>query len=488
MKNNLPTILLLLLFPIFTIGQAKEANLLGRWFDNSLVGSNNHDNAYNEIWGYATKGYEYAIIGSTAGTHFIDVTDPQNPFEAHFVAGAVQGGVIIHRDFHDYQGYLYAVADEGNRSTLQIMDLRNLPESVNVVYDQSDIFRTAHNIFIDSLSAKLYALSTRGDANGYAPMRVFDLGNPTQPIEIGAYRNFGGIRPSHVHDAYVEDDIAFLNLGFDGMAIVDFRNMDNPTTLGTVTSYPNQGYNHSGWLAADCSHYYMADENHGFDLKVINTEALCDPEVGQTFDAEVDNPTSITHNQVVACDYLYVSYYYDGLRVYDISDAANPELVQYYDTYELPNGRQYRGAWGVYPFLPSGNILVSDMQSGLFVFESMGDNCASQRSSASSCVRSRLCQTTSTTNPLFLEAVDIFPNPIHVSTSLIVNLPATLSDLQISLHTTDGQQLQNWQFDKLTVQTGEVALNLPESLSKGVYLLSLRSTSFVATKKLVVAE
>ena len=27
------------------------------------------------------------------------------------------------------------------------------------------------------------------------------------------------------------------------------------------------------------------------------------------------------------------------------------------------------GAWGVYPFLPSGNLLVSDMQTGLYVFE-----------------------------------------------------------------------------------------------------------------------
>ncbi|NRA51532.1 MAG: hypothetical protein HRU12_20600, partial [Phaeodactylibacter sp.] len=76
----------------------EEANLLGTWKDPNLVGSSFYDNIYNEIWGLAVNGHEYAVIGSTAGTHFIDVTDPAQPFEAHFVAGAAQGPVVIHRD------------------------------------------------------------------------------------------------------------------------------------------------------------------------------------------------------------------------------------------------------------------------------------------------------------------------------------------------------------------------------------------------------
>ena len=159
------------------------------------------------------------------------------PFQAFFVAGKVQGGQIVHRDYHDYRGFLYAAAGEGNNSTLQIIDMRALPENITVVYDQKDIFRTAHNIFIDTSAAKLYALAARGDSNGYTPLRTFDISNPTNPVVLGSYTNFGGIRPSHVHDAYVKNNIAFLNLGNDGMAIVDFSDDDNPQTLSTVTSY-----------------------------------------------------------------------------------------------------------------------------------------------------------------------------------------------------------------------------------------------------------
>ena len=65
--------------------------------------------------------------------------------------------------------------------------------------------------------------------------------------------------------------------------------------------------------------------------------------------------------------YYIVSHYYDGLWIWDISDPQNLTYVTSYDTYPLENGNSYKGAWGVYPFLPSGNILVSDMQFGLFV-------------------------------------------------------------------------------------------------------------------------
>lgn len=481
----IPSFFLLLILQNF--GQAIEANLLGQWSDSTIIGSANHTNVYNEIWGYAVNNHEYAIIGTTAGTHFIDVTNPNMPFQAFFVAGKVQGGQIVHRDYHDYRGFLYAAAGEGNNSTLQIIDMRSLPERIEVTYDQKDIFRTAHNIFIDTTAAKLYALAARGDSNGYTPLRTFDISNPTNPVVLGDYNNFGGIMPSHVHDAYVDNNIAFLNLGNDGMAIVDFTDDANPLTLSTVTEYPSRGYNHSGWISTDCSTYYLGDENHGFDLKVLDITDLCEPEIGLTFNAEVENPTSITHNQVVACNYLYVSYYYDGLRIYDISDPAAPKLVRYFDTYSPPNGTQYRGAWGVYPFLPSGNVLVSDMQSGLFVFEGMDDNCSSQPRNTN-CLQSQTCSLTPTDDFSLFNDIKLMPNPVIDRASLIVNLKETLDNLTISLMTINGQVLQDWQYQNLTVGANDFSILLPNSLPEGVYLLSLRSEQFQLTKKMMVGR
>ena len=105
-------------------------------------------------------------MGSLAprrGTHIIDVTDPANPTEAFFIEGGTSGTNVIHRDYNSYQGYLYAVCDEGSGSTLQIIDLSGLPDNIDVIYDSNELIRRAHNIFIDAETARLYALATAND-------------------------------------------------------------------------------------------------------------------------------------------------------------------------------------------------------------------------------------------------------------------------------------------------------------------------------------
>ena len=113
---------------ILTSTQAQQtATLLYNWQDTTLVGSWTYDNTYNECWGLVVNEREFAVIGSTAGTHFFDITDPANSTQVAFVAGGSTGGVVIHRDYHDFGGYLYMVCDEGSTSTLQIVDISNLP-------------------------------------------------------------------------------------------------------------------------------------------------------------------------------------------------------------------------------------------------------------------------------------------------------------------------------------------------------------------------
>ena len=179
MKNVLLVFITCLSFQVF--GQVEQANLLGQWSDDSLVGSAIFDNTYNEIWGLAVDGREYAVIGSTLGTHFIDVTDPSNPVEIHIVEGAVTGPSIIHRDYHDDGCFLYVVADEPTNpnvpelSTLQIIDVSGLPESVEVVYDSDELFFRAHNIFIDEPNDRLYAFIANGGGVSFSAMRVYDI-------------------------------------------------------------------------------------------------------------------------------------------------------------------------------------------------------------------------------------------------------------------------------------------------------------------------
>jgi len=172
MKRLLPIFFTFIVLQSFA--QPQEANLLGTWTDPSIPPTALFDNPFNEIWGVASDDYEIGIIGSTLGTHFINVTDPTNPVEIEeaFVEGADSGIGIIHRDFHDYNGYLYTVADEGS-SSLQIVDLSYLPDSTVVVYDSNEILRRSHNIFIDSTQALLYACGVRKvGSNSFIPVQV----------------------------------------------------------------------------------------------------------------------------------------------------------------------------------------------------------------------------------------------------------------------------------------------------------------------------
>ncbi|TXB61504.1 choice-of-anchor B family protein [Phaeodactylibacter luteus] len=476
----LPVLLLLLSCTLFA---QQEANLLSTWSDPTLVGSNAYDNTYNEVWGLAVNGYEYAVIGSTAGTHFIDVTDPESPFEAHFVAGAAQGGGIIHRDYHDYQGYLYAVCDEGP-STLQIMDITQLPDTVIVAYDAPTRIQTAHNIFIDTATAKLYGFAVNGGPQNYSAMRVYDISDPLDLNYLGEYNNFGGLIAGHVHDGYVRDDIAFLNCGGAGFAMVDFSDPANPETISTITDYPFRGYNHSGWLTDDGSHYFMADENHAFDIKVFDVSNPCEPELANTFDAEVSNPNSITHNQIVACDYLYVSYYYDGMVVYDISDPANPQKALYYDTSDEPNGTSYKGAWGIYPFLPSGNILVVDMQEGLFVFESVGDNCAATQELQPVNLDCLLPVSVQEEAPEAGHLL-VYPQPASGQLQVELNMSRPQAGAQFALYGLHGQLVQ--QFGPQDLAAGAQTLAFPlQAHPQGLYVLRVQGEQWSHSAKVIL--
>ena len=260
---------LLLIFAtafLFTSVNAQQTGiLLYNWQDSTLVASTAHNNTYNECWGVEINGSEIAVIGSTAGTHFFDITDPYNSAEVAFVEGAYTGSGVVHRDYHDFSGYLYIVCDEGSSSTLQIVDITNLPNSVNTVYDSNALFTKSHNIYIDTSTAKMYSCGTNNT------MQVYSLHSPQDPILIHSYNTY-------VHDAYIINDTAYLNCGGNGLIIEDFTMVntigDQPTQLASFTSYPDVGYNHSGWLNENKTIYAMFDENHGYDVKLLDVSDL----------------------------------------------------------------------------------------------------------------------------------------------------------------------------------------------------------------------
>ena len=448
--------------------QAVEGTLLGTWTNPELPASNAHDNVYNEVWGLDVNDKEFAVIGTTFGTHIIDVTDPTNPEELFVVEGGTTGGAIIHRDFHDYKGYLYSIADEGSNTGLQIIDITQLPESIEVVYDNSSLFSRSHNIFIDESRDRLYSLISNGDDLSFAPMRIFDISNPIDPVLLGTYSSFSGYNISQVHDAFVRNDTAYLNLGPSGFAIVDFENIDTPNVISILTpaEYPQAGYNHSGWLSDDGDYYYMADETFGSDMKVLDLTNLPDIGIPTVFNAGSTDIT-IPHNQIVKGDKLYVSYYFDGLQVYDISDPINPVREMYYPTSNFPptNGL-YRGAWGVYPLLPSGNILVSDMQEGLFVID--GDLPSTS--------------TEDVDRKIDHSMITISPNANNGIFELDLS-SISASEVSVEISDNEGRSIYTHRLSS-EIHT----LNLSEKLSSGIYNLTVDNGIQIVTERLMITK
>ncbi|MBM77772.1 MAG: hypothetical protein CL846_04765 [Crocinitomicaceae bacterium] len=351
----------LFLVNTFIYSQNDNVFLLDKWTKSGLPScSSDGENVFNEVWGVEINNLRFAVLGSTMGTHFIEIAADNSLSEVDFVQGKHFGNVIW-RDFHDYNGYLYAVCDQpGYVSSLQIMDMRFLPDSVSVVYDSSELIIRAHNIFIDTSTARLYACSVL-TPNGSFPLAVYDLSNPISPSLIGTYEGV-----DVVHDAYVINDTAYLNCGYEGLKVVKFNDIGIPVQLGELDIYIDKGYNHSGWLSGDGLSYVMCDETPSMDIKVLDVSDLDDIHVESTFSSNFYDET-LPHNVIVRNQTAYVSYYNDGLQIFDISNTSNPKRLGFYDSYSGSNDLQYRGAWGVYPFGNGEKVLLSDRKSGLFL-------------------------------------------------------------------------------------------------------------------------
>lgn len=448
------TIATLLLCCLSFIGfsQHNNVSLIYHWEDTTLVGSAQYDNVYNEVWGFERNGHEFAVIGSTFGTHIFDITDANNISEVARIAGGHQGPTIIHRDYHDYRDYLYAVADEGGNSTLQIFDISDLPNSISTVYDTNSVIRRAHNIFIDTASAMMYANGIADGNNNYHGFRAYSLANPLNPVLMNTYTGAG-----FTHDTYARNDTVFVNAGGNGLHILDFSNPTNPIQLGLITDYPFKGYNHSGWPSDDMKYYFLADENAGHKMKALDVSDFANITVLSTFFSDVDMDKSMPHNQIWKDGYLYVAHYHDGLQIFDVNDPSNPVKVGNYSTYPfMDHNVHYKGAWGVYPLLSSGKILVSDMQYGLFVLD------ASQAIGR---------------DEQFASQFEAYPNP--AKDFLNITLPEEWKVADMAIYSTDGKLVRT---QVLSNQSTDLRLNL----ANGVYLIELSNNSERLVQKLVV--
>lgn len=345
--------------------ESLNMRMLAHWDDTLVAPENIVGLRYNEVYGWFNPkdGREYAIIGSTDGTHIIDVTDIHNVHRVDYIKGRADS--VINRDYKVKGNYVYAVGDQF-RSSLQIWDMSTLPDSVRMVYDDTVFFHRSHTLWIEG--DRMYATIPRFyNTNSEIGLMVFDIKNPENPIELKRYHQdmFG-----RVHALFTRNDTAYINGGWWNFFIADFKDYENPITLAKMAGYLYEGYNHTGWLNDKGDIYIMADETHETPVKVIDMSDKTDPKIiSYLYPNPTQDKQSIPHNQFIVGDYAISSYYFDGVQIHDISDPYRPALAGFFDTSTEPYTQSFKGCWGVYPFLPSRHILASDMQNGLYVLE-----------------------------------------------------------------------------------------------------------------------
>ena len=347
--------------------QSMNMTLLDTWEDDTRPAPSGVQ--FNEVWGYVDcDGNEFAIMGSSTHVHFIDLADPSNLVQIDSFPG---GETTIWRDIKTYKDRAYAVSDNTSEG-LMIFDLSDLPNSITKTYHSTEFFGKSHNIFIDEENGRLYSVGTNTQSGGVIVLDLNDdPDNPTLMASVNLPANpTTGL--GYAHDIYVRDNIAYGSHGYLGFFIWD---MTDPTTPVLLASQDTGGYNHSSWVSEEGDFAIYAEEVPiGRPLGVINLEDLDNEiiEIDHTFKFPLNpnDDNNRPHNPFIRGDYLFCSYYHDGIQVFDVSDPLNPFTVAYYDTNPTDTAYAgFEGNWGTYPFLPSGLILASDVLTGLYVLE-----------------------------------------------------------------------------------------------------------------------
>lgn len=359
MKINSTKSLLFFLAILFfsSSSQAQIANL-----NVTSVSNLPYTQELNDIWGYVDgTGIEYALVGTRTGTSIVSLANPSTPTEVLFIPGVTS----IWRDLKTWGDFAYVTADQGSEGLL-IIDLSPLPSGTPTyqfwrpeltINNSTDTFEKAHNLYIDEAGFCYIAGSNISTGEPF----ILDINTtPGTPVLAGA------TLPIYAHDVYARGDTLWTSdINAGTFSVYDVSNKNSPAILGNQAT--PRDFAHNTWISDNGKALFTTDEKSNAWVASFDVSDLGD--IKELDRYRTPNPNTIPHNTHTFNDYLVTSYYTDGLIVIDASRPDNLIEVGRYDTYNLTPSTGFYGAWGAYPYLPSGLILISDINTGLHVLQ-----------------------------------------------------------------------------------------------------------------------
>ncbi|MBK8981601.1 MAG: choice-of-anchor B family protein [Ignavibacteria bacterium] len=409
---------------------------------------------YAACWGYVAGGREYAIIGHYAGTTVYDVTNPSNITNKGTIPGP--GSFYNYREMKTYSHYLYIVSEGG--AGVQIVDLQYLPDSISFVRNYTFAgYTRSHSI---SQDGRFLYLNGGNYNNG--GVFILDLLDPENPVKRGQW----GTR--YVHDSFIKNDTIYaaaISAGY--MVFLDARNKDSIKFIREFT-YPS-AVTHNAWTTDDRRILVTTDEggtNHAilWDISDFSNQI-------RLSEITPYDGASMVHNAYIKGDSLYLAHYRAGVIVYDISDPLLPFEVGHYDTYPGANSTAFQGCWNVYPYLPSGNIIASDISTGLYVLK-LGKATSVNNQNNETADNYNLMQN--------------YPNPFNPLTNITYYLPRQEF---VKITVTDELGKQVAVLVNEVQQKGSYSAEFKaEGFASGVYFYTINAGEFVSTKKMILTK
>lgn len=333
-----------------------------------------------DLWGWTDPltQREYAIVGLNNGTAFVDITDPAVPVRLGNLPSHLATSNLW-RDV-DVAGNWCYIGSELAGHGMQVFDLTLLRNVVNppVTFTENgwtNIFGRSHTLCADKLHPYVYAVGTDIASGGLV---VLDVSNPIVPVLVGTFSTEGYIHENVVYtyagpDAdHTGKQLSFnFHTGTDRITVVDVTDKTDMNTLVTI-NYTGGNLCHQGWLTEDQRYLLMDDEGdegtfgHGTRTRIFD---LLDLDAPIYLGAYTSTLLSTDHNLYTHKGLVYQANYSSGLRILDLAPVSTGTLtpVAYFDTYSANNSAGYNGAWGNYPYFPSGTVIISDQTGGLFI-------------------------------------------------------------------------------------------------------------------------
>ncbi len=355
-----------------------KVDLMARLSFNQIGGNNNTEGSSCWGWTDPLNGKEYAIMGCSSHTAFVDITNPSAPVYLGKI-NSHNNISSLWREMKVYNNHVYIVSEAPGHG-LQIFDLTRLRGVTSPQTFTTDAryggFGNCHTITINEATGYAYCNGTsffQGGAN------VLNLQDPLNPVFVLGYPD-----EDYTHDSQVviyngpdtehQGKELFIGANETKVVILDVSNKSNPILISSFL-YNNTGYTHQGWFTPDQKYWILGDEldelDFGFNSRsiIIDMTNLDSPVIkGQYL-----GPTeAIDHNGYCKGNDFFLANYTAGLRILNTSNINSSNTMNeigFFDTFPENDNAQFNGAWSTYPYYASGSIIVSDIDRGLFILK-----------------------------------------------------------------------------------------------------------------------